>query len=256
MKWYDKPYHIFVVKILHLLSFLFSKNIPLLQEKVIIVSPHPDDETFGCAGLMQRLVKLEKDVHVLILTQGEGAHNESLIKKQALIEKRKQLTLNAGQILGLSPDRYTFLDWGDGVIDNIELYEDKQKELRRIFEKLKPDLIFTPHVSEGHPDHYHSTYIVRETLKNYSSPVEHMVYCVWLLLGSYRLFFSLNWKKSYTLVMSKQEQRLKHKAMETYLEPTPFGIPYSGDIGMLPYACKWRKELYFEYNNEDRPKNP
>ena len=34
----------------------------------VIVAPHPDDEVFGCCGLMQRLIALGKRVELIIMT--------------------------------------------------------------------------------------------------------------------------------------------------------------------------------------------
>ncbi|MFQ9809237.1 MAG: PIG-L deacetylase family protein [Segatella copri] len=34
----------------------------------MIVAPHPDDEVFGCCGLMQRLIAQGKRVELIIMT--------------------------------------------------------------------------------------------------------------------------------------------------------------------------------------------
>lgn len=34
----------------------------------VIVAPHPDDEVFGCCGLMQRLIAQGKRVELIIMT--------------------------------------------------------------------------------------------------------------------------------------------------------------------------------------------
>ena len=40
----------------------------------VIVAPHPDDEVFGCCGLMQRLIALGKRVELIIMTGGGKSH--------------------------------------------------------------------------------------------------------------------------------------------------------------------------------------
>ncbi len=43
-----------------------------LWERVVIVSPHPDDETLGCAGLIQSLLQRGLMPFVLVFTNGDG----------------------------------------------------------------------------------------------------------------------------------------------------------------------------------------
>lgn len=51
---------------------LRAKNILYLSSAnlSIIVAPHPDDEVFGCCGLMQRLIAQGKRVELIIMTGG------------------------------------------------------------------------------------------------------------------------------------------------------------------------------------------
>lgn len=41
--------------------------------RVLVVAPHPDDEVFGCAGLVQQLVQSGTQVDVVIVTGGVKA---------------------------------------------------------------------------------------------------------------------------------------------------------------------------------------
>jgi LmbE family N-acetylglucosaminyl deacetylase len=45
---------------------------PVYHESILIVSPHPDDETLGCAGLVQQAVARKSTVNVLFLTCGDS----------------------------------------------------------------------------------------------------------------------------------------------------------------------------------------
>lgn len=40
------------------------------SNKVVIIAPHPDDETIGVGGFIQRLKNQGKDVHVVLVTSG------------------------------------------------------------------------------------------------------------------------------------------------------------------------------------------
>ena len=40
--------------------------------RLVVVAPHPDDETLGAAGLMNRVIRAGGSVHVVWLTSGDG----------------------------------------------------------------------------------------------------------------------------------------------------------------------------------------
>ena len=42
------------------------------NNKVVIIAPHPDDETIGMGGLIQKLKSEGKDVHVVVMCSGNG----------------------------------------------------------------------------------------------------------------------------------------------------------------------------------------
>ena len=228
------------IHVLRFLALIHAKKLPLNADRYLVVAPHPDDEVFGCAGLIHRLNRQGKDIHVVILTQGEAVHDEPLIDIPILVAKRRELTLNAAKILGLMPSQYTFLDWGDGNVPEVQNNINKKMELISIIETKKPEVIFTPHVTDGHYDHIYTTQIVRTMLH---PSMKLMNYCVWFWKQGYRN----NWNKSYILTMNKKEQLVKSKAIDAYILPVDeHGIPYSGDLVELSYYWRWRKELYFD----------
>ena len=44
---------------------------------VVVVAPHPDDETLGAGGLIAAAAAVGVPVHVLLLTRGERSHPDS-----------------------------------------------------------------------------------------------------------------------------------------------------------------------------------
>ena len=56
---------------------------------ILIVSPHPDDEAFGCAGTVARYAERGVDAHLLVFTKGQvgttsdGADSPELARRAA-----------------------------------------------------------------------------------------------------------------------------------------------------------------------------
>lgn len=68
------------VKIAPVLAFVLVAGLAVAQDPkpapepfdVLIVAPHPDDETIGCAGLTQQAIACGDRVGIVVLTQGDG----------------------------------------------------------------------------------------------------------------------------------------------------------------------------------------
>jgi len=84
-------------------------------QPVLVVAPHPDDETLGCGGLIAECCARGNSVHVLILTDGTGSHTKSReYPRQRLAALREDETRQAVATLGLPEDRLTFFGLQDG----------------------------------------------------------------------------------------------------------------------------------------------
>lgn len=81
---------------------------------IIVLSPHPDDETLGLGGLIAQACAAGQQVHVVVLTDGAGSHpNSAKYPPAKLVKVRKAEVAAAGQILGLEPISVHHLDLPD-----------------------------------------------------------------------------------------------------------------------------------------------
>jgi LmbE family N-acetylglucosaminyl deacetylase len=113
--------------------------------KVLVVSPHPDDEVLGVGGTIARLVSEANDVTVTIVTKGwEPLFPDSQVE-QVRAEARA-----ANEILGVKSLR--FMD-----LPVTKLNEEPKHKLNKEFEKLmseeKPEIVFLPFGGDLQEDH-------------------------------------------------------------------------------------------------------
>ena len=81
---------------------------------LLILAPHPDDESLGCGGLIAAAVQAGSPPFVLITTDGTGSHpNSRAFPPRRLRATREQEALDAITCLGLPPDRLGFLGLPD-----------------------------------------------------------------------------------------------------------------------------------------------
>lgn len=81
---------------------------------IVILSPHPDDETLGAGGLIAEACASGLAVEVVVVTDGAGSHPRSkLYPKRKLVDLRCSELHKAGLLLGLQPNSITFLGLPD-----------------------------------------------------------------------------------------------------------------------------------------------
>jgi len=236
-----KIYRYIRIDVIRLLARIFGTGLNLknLNQKALILAPHPDDEVLGCAGLIQYLNKTGKEVYVAILTNGENSLQNC--KKDEIIQARKTSTLKAAEILNLK--NLYWCNMEDGNIGG-----SKHELLLDFAYELKPDVVFVPHYLEGWTDHEATEKIGSDLI----SKIPHLIcyhYCVWFWFSMpYSKLTKVHWKNAKILNMSDKEHQNKLKAIGVYVEEkSPEGDPYSGYLpDEFLYANRWKKELFFE----------
>ncbi|MFQ5640846.1 MAG: bacillithiol biosynthesis deacetylase BshB1 [bacterium] len=121
-----------------------------LQLDALAFGAHPDDVELTCAGTILKLVDLGYKTGVIALTRGE-------LGTRGSVEIREQEFAAAGEIMHLTVHK--MLDIPDG---NVSLnLENKLKVIREI-RTYKPKIVFAPYWVVRHPDHGHTSDLVRE----------------------------------------------------------------------------------------------
>ncbi|WP_368654433.1 bacillithiol biosynthesis deacetylase BshB2 [Ornithinibacillus sp. 4-3] len=123
------------------------------QKHVVVIYPHPDDESFGAAGSIIRFREQGVPVTYLCGTLGEMGRNMGspiIANREVLAEIRKKELEEACKELDI---QLRLLGYRDKTLE----FEDRQEmaeHLKEIFEEIEPSLIITHYPGHGvHPDH-------------------------------------------------------------------------------------------------------
>ena len=227
----------------------------LLPGSLVVVAPHPDDEVFGCAGLIAQTKAKQGRVHIILLTGGGKAHENCCeVIQEDLLDKRRSLAMSAGAALGLSADAFTFLGWPDGNLQESILKDsEKARQLAGLIESFSPDAIFCPHPFEGWSDHTAAEELTRKAVAGMAHKPTLYHYCVWLWHSlSFKKALRCDWKNAITLDIS-DVWCLKQEAINEYMKPcAPCGKSWSGVLPLeFLEAFDWKKELFFKVSEID-----
>jgi bacillithiol biosynthesis deacetylase BshB1 len=111
---------------------------------------HPDDIELCCAGTLIKLAQQGYRTAAITLTRGEAG-------TRGTPEIRQKEFDAAAAMMQVAVHRQ--LDMPDGAIE--ETYENKLK-LVRVIRELRPRVVATVHWESRHPDHLHTSNLVRE----------------------------------------------------------------------------------------------
>jgi len=162
-------------------------------DHVLIVSPHPDDESLCCAGLAQQAMRAGATVAVVWITSGDGFEVDAMVVErslrphvrglQSLARMRMAEARKAMEVLGVPPQRQYFLGYPDRGISRLLLdFENKpyrsrytgasavpyseavspgalytgqalMKDFATVLDREQPTLVLAASPQDTHPDH-------------------------------------------------------------------------------------------------------
>lgn len=227
------------------LSYRSISNLP-----VIIIAPHPDDETFGCGGLIRLKREAGVPVRVVILTDGEAVASGLGERPEAVVAARRSEALNACLRLGVEADSVSWLHLPDGRLLHPEQlgFDEAARALLAEIEAFAPGEIYCPHLLDVRPDHIAAARHTQQALRLWDRPCALYFYPVWMWYhASAGLRKKLDTCGAWRLDISTV-QTAKLQAMAAYLEApkTSQGNPF---CGQLPWSFlrnfRRKYEVYF-----------
>ena len=148
-------------------QFIPFHSTDLTGRRVLVLAPHPDDETIGSGGSLVLHKEAHDPVKVIFLTNGAKGDMSGRFEKQAYITLRQEEARSACACLG-------------GMDIEFWPYEDREllasHEVRgRIFDTLRayqPDLVYVPSPLEFHPDHRAACSFLCAAVQMYDRPCD------------------------------------------------------------------------------------
>ncbi|AFY34954.1 PIG-L deacetylase family protein [Calothrix sp. PCC 7507] len=176
---------------------LNNKSQPLAfsQKSAMVFSPHQDDETFGCGGMIAIKREYGIPVVVVFLTNGQGLGGLEPNSPNEIIQIRQQEAVTALNILGVETSAIHFLEKQDGTLPDLK-NEEKKQAIAEVIELLKhyqPEEVYVPHYKDCHRDHEATYKLVKEAITQAKLTVELIQYPIWLFWRA-PLFIMLNFQ--------------------------------------------------------------
>lgn len=189
-------------------------------DRVLVVSPHPDDETLCCAGVIQRARAAGAQVAIVWLTSGDAFELDAALTEHTLrpgsagmrelAVRRMQEARAAAGVLGVPSSSQFFLGFPDhgllgllldhefipytsgftqldrvsypGTLAPGALYEGAEllRQLQSVLDRVQPTYVLAPSPLDAHPDHRATGDLVLRAL-GVRGQLDHVRY--WIVHG-------------------------------------------------------------------------
>jgi LmbE family N-acetylglucosaminyl deacetylase len=162
-------------------SFPFVTLGDVLGERgLIVVAPHPDDESLACGGLIAEACNQGRPVWVIVVSDGAGSHPESkAYPPERLRRLREAETKRAVLELGLDPNHIVFLRLPDRFVSSEgPAAEEAIEKMLACAAEVGAGAMFVSWRHDAHCDHQASYRLVREVQRRVSS-IKLYEYTVW-----------------------------------------------------------------------------
>ena len=124
----------------------------LSQQRLLVIAPHADDESFGCAGTMARIKKLGGQVFVVVVSVGDLQHYGDEEQYQFVTGEERKAEL--GRVMELlSVDDHDILFEQNELHERLDrvprrqLIELLERDGRLAMDRLHPTMVALPAIS-------------------------------------------------------------------------------------------------------------
>jgi N-acetylglucosamine malate deacetylase 1 len=228
-----------------------SRELPPFSGPLLVIAPHPDDETLGCGGLIARQLRARAPVHVVFITNGEASHRgHPTMTAEEVARSRRAEALAALEVLGATDAVAvcTFLAAPDGKLDRLSAAESDAvlAALREKITRLQPQFICAPYQHGGSSEHTAVFSLVESACRTATDTVL-LEYPVWAWWNAVRFRPQLRPAATNFRLVLGELRTVKRAALACHRSQTEPAPPWP-DPGLPPSlvaACTGPNEFYF-----------
>ena len=114
----------------------------LKGKTILLFTPHPDDDTFCCAGTLALLAKNGNNVRIVIYTNDDKGSLDPEMTSERLAAIRMHEEEAACRIIGIPADHIQWLEYHDGMLEYANP-RDLVEEVTGIIRKWRPDVVMS-----------------------------------------------------------------------------------------------------------------
>lgn len=160
------------------------------NSRCLVIAPHPDDETLGCAGLIltRRLAGLP--VSIIYITDGAGSHpGHPQLSPVVLAQMRRTEAIHAMEALEVDAPSLQFLNAPDGTLAHLSAtdFDALARRLAASITTLQPTELFLPCRDDGSSEHAAVFRLIQRALALASLSPSLFEYPVWARWSPQRL---------------------------------------------------------------------
>ena len=110
-----------------------------VPQRVLVVSPHPDDAEISCGGTVARWVRQGAEALYVLCSDGSKGTEDPKMTPQQLSEIRKQEQLDAAAVLGVK--EVVALGYPDGELEDTREF---RGQIVRAIRRFRPEVVISP----------------------------------------------------------------------------------------------------------------
>jgi N-acetylglucosamine malate deacetylase 1 len=190
---------------------------------VLVISPHPDDETFGCGGTLSVLAQNNASIRVAFISDGSASHpDHPVVSPSGMADVRSAEARLATAALGVSAGHLRFIGAPDGTLGRLTAMESERVigKLAEIMGAAAPQIILVPCRSDGSSEHEAAFPMVLQALQASGTKARILEFAVWswwnpLLLLRHAFGYKRVWR-----IDIQEVRKAKERAIAAYVSQT------------------------------------
>jgi LmbE family N-acetylglucosaminyl deacetylase len=112
------------------------------NKTILLFTPHPDDDTFCCAGTLAILAKQRKNIHIVLYTNDDKGSYDPEMTSQRLARIRGAEEEDACRVIGIPKENIHWLQFHDGMLEYANPL-DLVEQVTKIIRTYRPDVVMS-----------------------------------------------------------------------------------------------------------------